>query len=85
MTDDDVVNAHRYCARLKMKHRASSLNSAARLLEWLLVTPCNLEYRHFSLESIQRRSPMVSKENKRKYADEEEEEAAEESMAMSKK
>jgi hypothetical protein len=36
-------------------------------------------------ESIRWRSPMTSKENKCKYADEEEEEAAEESTATSKK
>jgi hypothetical protein len=36
-------------------------------------------------ESIRWRSPMASKENKCKYAEEEEEEVAEESTATSKK
>jgi hypothetical protein len=83
--DDDVINAHRYFAHSKMKHRASSLNSCARLLEWSPATPYKQECRHFLLESIRRRSPMASKENKHKYANEEEEEVAEESTATSKK
>jgi hypothetical protein len=40
---------------------------------------------HFSLESIQRRSPIAFKENKHKYADEKEEGVVEESTVTSKK
>jgi hypothetical protein len=40
VTDDiDVINVRRCCAHLKMKHHSSSLNSHARLLEWMPMTP----------------------------------------------
>jgi hypothetical protein len=39
MSNTDVINAHRCCARSKMKRHGSSLNSRAHLLEWTLVTP----------------------------------------------
>jgi trehalose-6-phosphate synthase len=37
-SDADIINVYRYCARSKMKHHASSLNSRANLFQWTPVT-----------------------------------------------